>query len=405
MTRTGGLPEGASIGRLRRRSIRAVAGRAGALSRAEPWYRWAGMTAYGAFAAFVVVGAAIRLPGHEPLAIAAAAAALGAGVAVFAARRGPVLAWGAVAAGAVAVLGHGRSSSVGWFAVTVVGFWCALVASRREAVVFWAGSLLVFGTEWIWVQHDPGWAAWIAGGTLATVGGLLTRHQLRLVEELRTAQAGLAERARTDERNRIARELHDVIAHSLTVSLLHVASARMAVRYDPAGAVRALEEAERLGRESLREVRATVGLLRVEGDGSAEGVAPPLPGVAELPTLVQGFRSAGADVAFRVRGDLGTLPATTGLTVYRIVQEALTNAAKHAPGAEVAVDLAVTDTGVELTVDSAGPPGSGSGSGAGSMRERAEALGGRFSAGPGGRGWQVRASLPVAGDRAAEAAT
>jgi signal transduction histidine kinase len=400
------VPAGTSIGRFAGRSIRRVTGRSGALSRAEPWHRWAGWTAYGAFAAFVVVGAAIRLPGHAPLALVAAGAALLAGAAVFPPRHAPVLAWGAVAAGAVAVLAHGRSSSVGWFAVTVVGFWYALVASRRDAVVLWAGSLVVFAAEWIWVQTDPGWAAWIAGGTMALVGGLLTRHQLRLVEELRAAQAGLAERARTDERNRIARELHDVIAHSLTVSLLHVASARMAVRYDPAGAVRALEEAERLGRESLREVRTTVGLLRVDGpDGSAEGMAPPLPGVAELPGLVQGFRSVGADVAFRVRGDPGTLPATTGLTVYRIVQEALTNAAKHAPGAPVAVDLAVTGTVVEVSVDSAGPPGSGGGSGTGSMRERAEALGGRCSAGPGGRGWLVRAWLPVAADRTAEAAT
>jgi signal transduction histidine kinase len=384
-----------------------VAGRAGALSRAEPWNRRAGWTAYGAFAAFVLVGAAIRLPGHAPLALAAAAGALAAGAAVFAPRPAPVLAWGVVAAGAVAVLGHGRSSNVGWFAVTVVGFWCALAATRRDAVVFWAGSLLLFGAEWIWVQPDAGWAAWMAGATMALVGGLLIRQQFRLVEELRAAQAGLAERARTDERNRIARELHDVIAHSLTVSLLHVAAARLAVRYDPAGAVRALEEAERLGRESLREVRATVGLLRVDGEpaGSADGLAPPLPGAAELPVLVQGFRSAGADVAFTVSGDPGSLPATIGLTVYRIVQEALTNAAKHASGAAVAVDLAVTGTAVEVTVDSAGRPGSGTGSGVASMRERAEALGGRLSAGPGGRGWLVRASLPVAVDRAAEVAT
>src|SRR3712207_1410321 len=106
----------------------------------------------------------------------------------------------------------------------------------------------------------------MAGSSMALVGGLLLRHQFTLLAELHAAQAELADRARTEERNRIARELHDVIAHSLTVSLLHVAGARMAVQFDPAGAVRALEEAERLGRESLREVRATVGLLRVDSD-------------------------------------------------------------------------------------------------------------------------------------------
>ena len=98
---------------------------------------------------------------------------------------------------------------------------------------------------------------------------LLVRHELELVEQLRAAQAGLAERARAEERNRIARELHDVIAHTLTVSLLHVTSARLAVEHDPADAGRALAEAERLGRESLTEVRTTIGLLHDERGGLA----------------------------------------------------------------------------------------------------------------------------------------
>jgi signal transduction histidine kinase len=177
----------------------------------------------------------------------------------------------------------------------------------------------------------------------------------------------------------------------------------MAVQYDPAGAVRALEEAERLGRESLDEVRATVGLLRVDGDPET-GVAPPLPGIVELPALIEGFRAVGAEVTLTVDGDVAATAATAGLTVYRIVQEAVTNAVKHAPGTPVTVDLRVSASGVELAVDSAGRPGAGSGSGLRTMRERAEALGGTFAAGPGGRGWLVRATLPAHAERKPETA-
>jgi len=200
------------------------------------------------------------------------------------------------------------------------------------------------------------------------------------------------------ERNRIAGELHDVIGHTLTVSLLHVQSARLAVEHDPADAARALAEAERLGRECLAEVRTTVGMLRQDdAAGSPAGGIAPLPGAGGLPALVEQFRSAGADVTFTVDGDAGALPATAGLAVYRIVQEALTNAVKHAPGSPTAVRLAVGAGEVTLSADTAGKPGTGTGLGVVSMRERAESLGGTCEAGPGGRGWLVRATLPVNG--------
>ena len=196
--------------------------------------------------------------------------------------------------------------------------------------------------------------------------------------------------------------MHDVIAHTLTISLLHVTSARLAVEYDPGDAARSLAEAERLGRESLDEVRATVGLLRPDVAGGSEPTAP-LPGPEAMPALVERFRSAGADVTLAVHGDTDRLPATAGLAVYRILQEALTNAIKHAPGAPTAAILTVGADAVELTVDSAGQPGRGTGLGVISMRERAESLGGRCEAGPGGRGWLVRGTLPLqpAGSREA----
>jgi signal transduction histidine kinase len=195
----------------------------------------------------------------------------------------------------------------------------------------------------------------------------------------------------------VARELHDVIGHTLVVSLLHVQSARLAVEHDPADAARALAEAERLGQECLTEIRTAVGMLREDESGAdgPDGVMAPLPGVDGLPALVERFRSAGADITLTVEGDTDGLPATTGLAVYRIAQEALTNAARHAPGAPTVVRLAVGAGRVTLTADSRAEPGTGTGLGVVSMRERAESLGGTCEAGPGGHGWLVRAALPL----------
>jgi signal transduction histidine kinase len=332
---------------------------------------------------------------------AAAVVAVGAGT-LLVQRRRPLLLYAAVATGGIAVLGHGSSWNVGWFAVCLLGAWCALIGGRRDGLVYWAGAMILFAVEWLWIRPDPGWGAWMAGITFTVLGGLLIRRQIELVSQLRAAQAGLAERARAEERNRIARELHDVIAHTLTVSLLHVTSARLAVEHDPADAARALAEAERLGRESLAEVRLAVGMLHQNEDS---GRTTPLPGVDGLTTLVERFRSAGADITLTVEGDTGRLPATTGLAVYRILQEALTNAIKHAPDSPTAVRLTVGADAAGLAVDSAAEPGTGTGLGVLSMRERAESLGGSCRAGPGGRGWLVQATLPLDASRRREAPT
>ena len=298
-----------------------------------------------------------------------------------------------MATAGIAVLGHDSSTNITWFAVCLIGIWCALVGQRRDIVLYWLGTLLFFAADWLWILNDRGWAAWMGGLTLSIGLGLLIRQQIDLVAQLREAQAGLAARARAEERNRIGRELHDVIAHTLTVSLLHITSARLAVEHDPADAARALAEAERLGRESLDEVRLAVGMLHQDGDS---GRTTPLPGVA---------RPARSGAAVPVRGSRryahrqrrhGRLPATTGLAVYRILQEALTNAVKHAPGSPTVVRMTVNTTAVRLAVDSAAKPGTGTGLGVVSMRERAESLGGSCEAGPGGQGWLVAARLPLA---------
>jgi signal transduction histidine kinase len=261
-------------------------------------------------------------------------------------------------------------------------------------VTYWVAGIALFGAEWVLAVHDPGWGAWAAGLTFTVLAALLIRHQLALVEQMRELQADLAQRSRFEERSRIARDLHDVIAHSLTVSLLHVTSARLAVEYEPAEAAQSLAEAERLCRQSLAEVRSTVGLLRQDGDATG-GPRPPVPGIDRVPELVGEFRGAGAGVSLHVDGDTGALPATVGSAIYRILQESLTNAARHAPGSAVEVRLAVQPSAVKLQVDSSGRPGHGSGMGLLSMRERAEAVGGRCTAGPAGDGWTVRAEVPL----------
>lgn len=390
----------AADGRPRRagRSIRDMPGSTRPAQPAEfpaGWARWAALAVFALFVAVALGLGQLNLNGAAaPNAVAAGAAAVvavGAGT-LLVQRRRPVLLYAAVATGGIAVLGHGSSWNVGWFAVCLLGAWCVLIGGRRDGLVYWAGALALFAAEWLWVQPDPGWGAWMAGITLTVLGGLLIRHERDLVSQLRAAQAGLAERARGEERNRIARELHDVIAHTLTVSLLHVTGARLALEHDPADAARALAEAERLGQESLAEVRLAVGMLH---GGDDPGRTAPLPGADDLPALVERFRSAGADITLAVEGDTGRLPATTGLAVYRILQEALTNAIKHAPGSPTTVRLSVDADTVELAVDSAGEPGTGTGLGVLSMRERAESLGGSCQAGPGGRGWLVRATLPL----------
>lgn len=354
--------------------------------------RVAGRAGLAGFALFVAIGLATSLHDHPlRLALGTAIALVGA-LPLFLLRARPVLAWAAPATAGVVVLGNADARALVWFGVVIIAAWCVLAGGVRIGAIYWAGVVLLFGGEWLWAVRDPGWAPWTAGVTVSVLATVLIRHELVLVDRLRAAQAELAEQTRTEERSRIARELHDVIAHSLTVSLLHVTSARLAVEQDPADASRALAEAERLGRLALTEVRATMGLLRP--DDSPEGIAAPVPTLDRLAALVEQFRQAGVPVSLAVKDDIGSLPATVGSTIYRIVQESLTNAAKHAPGAATTVDLGVKNGEVEVRVDSAGPPGHGSGMGLTNMAERARALGGTCAAGPGGHGWVVTALLP-----------
>ncbi len=235
---------------------------------------------------------------------------------------------------------------------------------------------------------------WVVGILFGWFGGYLVSQFERRTQQLRDAQAGLAEKAAADERSRIAREVHDVIAHSMSVTMLHITAARMALENGKQGdALDALREAEQQGRSSMSDIRRTVGLLGPDSSAAA----PPLPVATDIPKLVSDFRNAGLDVELTMNGEFLTLAPAAGLSVYRIVQESLTNVAKHAPGATTSVCLTVDEQIRLVITNSGGGSGAssdGSGLGLRGMIERAITIGGDLKAGPHEDGWAVALTAP-----------
>lgn len=239
---------------------------------------------------------------------------------------------------------------------------------------------------------------------VSLIAGALLGKQARLVFQLRAAQEALVDEATSRERKRIAREVHDVIAHSMAVTMLHVTGARLANEQGRSDEVRAaLLDAERLGRESLNEVRRTVGLLR---DDTATPTSEALPGTADVAELIATHRDVGMAVTARLDDGLDDVTGTVGLTIYRLVQESLTNVAKHAPDQPVDLDLGLRDREVVLRVLNALPPGAatedprsrtpGGGVGLRGMAERVAQLDGSLTFGPVDGRWEVAARLPIA---------
>jgi signal transduction histidine kinase len=230
--------------------------------------------------------------------------------------------------------------------------------------------------------------------------GYLMRTQRLLLAEQIEAQEMLAEHAAADERRRIAREVHDVIAHSLSITLLHVTGARRALQQDRDvdDAVEALEQAERLGRQAMADIRRTVGLLDNWPTKSAQ--TAPEPGIDDVAVLVEGFQRAGLTVALCVEGPTDHVSAAVGLALYRITQESLANIAKHALESKAGVVLDISPTSARLAITNLLPAAvpaaqSPEGRGLRGMRQRVELLGGAIDAGPTHDGWSVCAEIPL----------
>jgi signal transduction histidine kinase len=254
------------------------------------------------------------------------------------------------------------------------------------------------------VQDPPeiGVGVWILGIAFPWVIARALARQGQLATQLDATRSELAQQALLAERRRIARDVHDFVGHGLAAVMLQVTGARHVLRRDPAAAEEALRSAEAVGRHSLRELRRTVGLLRSEDEA---GVAPPLPSARELPALVDQARSAGLLVELRMRGDLSALAPSIGVAVYRIAQEALANAARHAPHARTVLVLEPADGWVRLGAETFGRVSSRPADDTGrprygliGMHERATALGGELAAGPTPEGWRVSCRIPLETD-------
>ena len=227
--------------------------------------------------------------------------------------------------------------------------------------------------------------------------GRRLRIRAERAAQLERERAAEARRAVVEERTRIARELHDVVAHRVSLMTVQAGAAKTVAADDPEGASQAMDAVEKAGRQALDELRHLLGVLRPEAEAEALG---PQPGLADVPRLVDQLRAAGLDVSLAMDDAQVDLPARVDLSAYRIVQEALTNALKHAgPGARTKVRLHTNNRGVDIEVLDDGRGGTiltGSGHGISGMRERALLLGGRLDAGPRpGGGFQVVAHLPL----------
>ncbi|MDX8144232.1 sensor histidine kinase [Lentzea sp. BCCO 10_0061] len=223
-------------------------------------------------------------------------------------------------------------------------------------------------------------------------------QRLALLETERDQQAKIAV---GEERSRIARELHDVVAHAVSVMIVHADGAAYTIRSQPEVAENAVRTIADTGRQALTEMRRLLGVLRSDDAETQWAPQPDARGVVEL---AENTRAAGVPVRLEITGDVDDLPVGVGLSVYRIVQEALTNTIKHAGAGTTAMvrlarmpeelRLEVTDNGFGTPHDVVKVSG---GNGLIGMRERAAVLGGEFEAGPNpGGGWRVRATFPLA---------
>jgi signal transduction histidine kinase len=335
----------------------------------------------------------------------------------------PALAWGLATGAAFAALGLNLVSLS--FAILVYVYSAAAHCLRRRSLAGLAATEALLLLVWLARPRSIG-----DGGTLVTDGlivaaswwlgdGTRRRQEAaaearRRAEELERAREELARRAVTEERLRIARELHDVVAHSMSIIAVQSGVGVHVLDSQPEEARKALVAVEATSRQALVEMRRLLGVLRQEHE--PRGSLVPAPGLAEVEALAAEVASAGVRVEVRIEGTPAELPAGLDLSAYRIVQEALTNVLRHARPAAATVRVAYEPGQVVIEVTDGGQ-GSGSafgrqstdsdppgrrpgGSGIAGMRERAALYGGTLEAGPlPGGGFRVAATLPVEGSR------
>jgi signal transduction histidine kinase len=332
-------------------------------------------------------------------------------------RSHPLLAWALVIGGIdlqAVVSGNAAEGIEYIYAFGVGSYSMAAYADRRRALAGLAIGLAGYGLYAINdldIESGAGDALW-AGGFFALylvacwLAGVFVRG--RREQAALAARADALERdgrtAVADERARMARELHDIVSHNLSVVVLQAAGARARANGHGANDT-TLEKIERSGRDALVEMRRLLGVLREE-DAAAE--LAPQAGIAQLDELVAGVREAGLDVELAVEGDCSGLSPAVELSAYRIVQEALTNALKHAGGtgarARVRVRREPAALTIEVTDDGAAPAAhgpTGAGRGLIGMRERVALFGGELRVGPRAEGgFGVHARLPLDGEPA-----
>ena len=289
---------------------------------------------------------------------------------------------------ALYVFGTLRSRRDVWIAYALVTAVTLVTSVNPQAGVGWIGDVVSTVTSFA-VAAALGDAARSRRAYIAAV-------EQRAIDAERTREDE-ARRRVEEERLRIARELHDVTTHSLSIIALQAGAAEKAVRRDPDGAIAALHTIRVTSKESLDELRAMLGVLR-----SANEDAPLSPAgrLERLPELVRTVEQAGVHVTLDVADDLGDVPAYVDVSAYRIVQEAITNVVRHAQAS--AARVVVRREGDELTLEiaddglGASAEAGAEGHGIAGMRERVAALGGTFSAGPvQGGGFRVAARLPL----------
>jgi signal transduction histidine kinase len=309
-------------------------------------------------------------------------------------RRSPI--WVFAALAAIAGVQWVADAKVLADAALLVGLYTVTAqASRARAVA--ATAVLGLGA----VLATARWGSDDAFKTIVGLGGL-TLAAAGLGTSVRQRQryhASLEERAAAAEGAPIAREMHDIVAHNLSVMIALADGAAYAAERAPAQSASAMEAVAATGRQALGEMRSLLGVLR---DDESTGELAPQPGMHQIDRLVGQVRTAGLPVAVAVEGEVRELPAGAQLTVFRVVQEALTNSLKHAgPQAQALVRLSYDAAGVDVEISDNGAgvrsgAQSAQGRGLDGMRERAAVYGGTIEAGPlPTGGWRVRARLAV----------